>query len=213
MEIQIPSWVVDLASYRKWTHSDEFPEAGRICYLGEVWIDTSMEQLFTHNQVKTEFTIVLGSICKQSQMGTYFTDGANLTNQTADLSTIPDGMFVSNESFDDGSVKLCEGARDGFVELEGSPEMVLEIVSDSSVRKDKTELMKRYAEAGIEEYWLVDARKPPLEFFIYRWDEKKYEETPSKDGFIHSEVFEESFRLVQGENPSGHPRFRLEKSS
>lgn len=34
-------------------HSGEFPETGRICFLdGEVWVDMSMEQLYTHNQVK-----------------------------------------------------------------------------------------------------------------------------------------------------------------
>jgi Uma2 family endonuclease len=123
-------------------------------------------------------------------------------------------MFVSNKTFQDGSVALCEGARDGFVELEGSPEMVLEIVSDSSVRKDKTELMKRYAEAGIQEYWLVDARKPPIEFTIYQLDGIKYKTVPSsKDGFILSGVFNDSFRLVQSENPAGHPQFSLEKIS
>ena len=36
--------------------------------------------------------------------------------------------------------------------------MVVEIVSDSSVRKDNVELRRSYFEAGIPEYWLIDAR-------------------------------------------------------
>ena len=57
--VRIPSWIVDLDSFRRSASSDEFPEAGRICYLcGEVWVDTSKEQVFTHNQVKSEFNLV-----------------------------------------------------------------------------------------------------------------------------------------------------------
>jgi hypothetical protein len=45
--VQIPDWVEDLESFRRWAHSDEFPETGRICYLdGEVWVDMSKEQFF-----------------------------------------------------------------------------------------------------------------------------------------------------------------------
>jgi hypothetical protein len=42
--IRIPAWVRDLASFRQWTHSDEFPEQIRICYLhGDVWVELPME--------------------------------------------------------------------------------------------------------------------------------------------------------------------------
>jgi hypothetical protein len=53
--VRIPLWVRDLASFRLWAHSDEFPEAGRICFFhGEVWVDMSKEQFFSHNQVRAE---------------------------------------------------------------------------------------------------------------------------------------------------------------
>ena len=39
-EIRIPAWVTDLASFRRWTEDDDFPESRRISFLlGEVWID------------------------------------------------------------------------------------------------------------------------------------------------------------------------------
>jgi len=57
--VHIPAWVTDLAAFRRWVRSDEFPEKQRICYLkGEVWVDLSKEPFFSHNQVKGEFTIV-----------------------------------------------------------------------------------------------------------------------------------------------------------
>jgi hypothetical protein len=42
--VRVPAWVHDLASFRRWAWSDEFPDTGRICFLdGEVWIELSRE--------------------------------------------------------------------------------------------------------------------------------------------------------------------------
>ncbi len=63
--VRIPWWILDLDSFRRWARSDEFPEAGRICYLrGEVRVDMSKEKNFTHNQVKSEFSLVIGGLAK-----------------------------------------------------------------------------------------------------------------------------------------------------
>ena len=67
-----------------------------------------------------------------------------LTNDRSNLACQPDGIFVSRKSFESGSVRLIEGEREGYLELAGSPEMGLEIVSTSSVEKDTEELRKLY---------------------------------------------------------------------
>jgi hypothetical protein len=47
--ISVPSWVVDLGSFRRWAEGEDFPEKGRIwCLKGEVWVDMSKQQLFSH---------------------------------------------------------------------------------------------------------------------------------------------------------------------
>ena len=210
-QVEVPEWVNDLASFRRWADSDEFPEEGRICYLGRVWIDLSKEQLFTHNGIKTEFAAVLHTLSKTNQSGRYYIDGARLSNEIADLSAVPDGLFVSWATLNSGAVKLIESADgNGFVELEGSPDMTLEAVSKSSVGKDKSDLKERYWKAGITEYWLVDARNQPPQFTIFRWEPDGYVEVSAQDGWLHSEVFGTTFRLVSGEDPGGNPEFRLE---
>src|SRR5439155_9899957 len=121
---------------RRWTDDDAFPETGRISFLqGEVWIDMSKEQLFSHNQVKTELTRALAGIVKEGRLGRYFSDGAYLSNVDADVSNQPDGLFASAASLAQRRVRIVEGRTEGHVELEGSPDMVLEIVSRGSVRK------------------------------------------------------------------------------
>ena len=43
-EVHIPTWVVDLESFRRWYNSDDFPESGRIDYIqGAVWVDTARQ--------------------------------------------------------------------------------------------------------------------------------------------------------------------------
>ena len=49
-------------------------------------------------------------------------------------------------------MQLNEGKKGGYVEVEGSPDMVLEVISDSSVRKDDVLLRQGYWDAGIGEY-------------------------------------------------------------
>ena len=97
--IQIPGWVVDLDAFRRWARSDAFPDEGRICYLnGAVWVDMSKEELFSHNQVKAEYTRVLASIAKKGRRGRFWPDGARISNVEADISNQPDGIFVLTQS-------------------------------------------------------------------------------------------------------------------
>src|SRR5207245_349957 len=117
-----------------------------------VWVDPSMEELYTHNLVKTEITIVVGSLVKADASGHFLADGMLVRNTEADLSTEPDGIFVSYEALRSGRVVRVQGKKPGCWILEGTPEMVLEVVSATSVEKDTVELRELYWQAGIPEY-------------------------------------------------------------
>ena len=208
--LTIPPSGCGLEEFRRWALSDESPDHAPVFYLaGEVWIDMSKEQLFTHTWLKQRFYQVLGLVSDRKRTGKFFPDGLLLTNEDADLSGNPDGTFVSNASFRSGRVRLIEGAEAGFVEMEGSPDMVLEVVSDSSVEKD-TELLKDlYWKAGIREYWLVDARTDQLQFEIFRRTSRGYSATSKTRGWMKSNVFGQSFRLTRRADELGHPEFTL----
>lgn len=208
-QVSVPSWVTDLTSFRRWADADDFPEDGRICYLnGEVWVDMSKEQVFTHGAAKTEITVVLGSLVKAGQLGLFLADGVMLSNVDADIAVVPDAMFVSTAGLRD-RVRLIEGKDEGYVELEGSPDMVLEVVSRSSVHKDTKVLREAYWEAGVREYWLADARPDPLVFDILRHTARGYRATPKKGGWLASAVFGQSFRLTRQVSTLGHPEYTL----
>ena len=146
----------------------------------------------------------------ESDKGVFLPDGAHLTNLTADISGNPDGVYVSHEAFQTGRVTRVEGKSGGCVELEGTPDMVLEVISDSSVNKDTNVLHAAYALAGIREYWLADAREEILRFEIFRLTAKGYVASRKQDGWIKSPVFGRSFRLTESEDRSGNPKYTLE---
>lgn len=212
--IVIPDWVADLESFRRWSDDDTFPESGRVSFLqGEVWIDMSKEQLFSHNDVKTEVNTVLRVLVRAARSGRYFSDGAFLSNGDADVSNQPDGLFVSTQALREGAVRVVEGRGEGHVELEGSPDMVLEVVSRSSVEKDTEVLRRAYALANIGEYWLIDARDDPPRFDILRLRRGGYSAVRKRAGWARSDVFAHWFRLTRQPGADGYPEFTLEASA
>src|SRR4051794_5304712 len=90
LAIRVPAGAGTLAGFREWIFSDEFPEHGRFSYVqGELFIDLSLEELETHNKVKTEVCRALSTLILERDLGDYYSDRALVTNEAADLSTEP----------------------------------------------------------------------------------------------------------------------------
>jgi Uma2 family endonuclease len=206
--VRIPEWVQDFESFRRWARSDEFPERGRFSHLaGQLWVDLGLER-FAHNQLKGVIAIVVGGLVVQQGRGHFFQDGMRLTHVGAELSTEPDGMFVSHEALDSGRVLLEEG--DDALEVMGTPDMVLEVISPTSVEKDTVVLRKLYWEAGVTEYWLVDSREKTRTFDVLRYGKKGYVAGRKQSGWVNSPIFGKAFRLSEEADQHDLTEFHLE---
>ncbi len=210
--VVIPPSAFTLGGFRKWTCSDEFPERGTITFLGgEIIVDMSPERLGSHNSVKGEIARVVGNLVDDADSGKFYVDGARFVHVAADVSNEPDGMFVLWETFANGTVRDIPTADgDDWIELEGTPDWVLEILSPSSVNKDTVKLLDRYHRAGVPEYWLIDVRDSKLDFTILIHDPDGYRPAPVKAGWQKSQVFGKQFRLIRFSDRRGRPAFRLE---
>ena len=209
-QVRIPGSVVDLPSFRAWAVSEEFPASGRFAYLdGEVWVDMSPEELFTHNRVKGEVAFAILALLKRSRMGHWFHDRTLLSNAEAGLSTEPDGTFVSYDSLRDGRVSYLKSER-GLMEVEGSPDIVLEVVSPSSVRKDTVVLRRLYWLAGVGEYWLVDARGKEPRFDLLRRGRSDWAPSRRRAGWLTSGILGKSVRLSVKPDELGYAEYTLE---
>jgi Uma2 family endonuclease len=210
--VSIPAWVTDYDSFCRWLHSDEFPEEGKVCFiLGKVWVDLSMEEYFSHNQVRGEINRVLGNLMKETTYGRFVPEGMRYNHPETQLSTEPDGMVVSHEAMRAGRVRLTAGKEGESTILVGSPEILIEVVSESSEVKDTEWTMSAYFDAGIAEYWLIDARdEDDVRFDVYKRGKKEFAATRKSGGWVKSAVLGKSFRLVQSEDAEGKPEFTLE---
>ncbi len=74
--------------------------------------------------------------------------------------------------------------------LEGPPDLAIEILSASNVRRDRVDKLALYAEFGVAEYWIVDAHERQIDFLINR--NGKFEvQTPRDDRYqspVHAEL-------------------------
>lgn len=50
--------------------------------------------------------------------------------------------------------------------LEGAPDLVVEVLSAGTTRRDRGEKLALYAETGIREYWIVDPSERQIEFLV-----------------------------------------------
>jgi Uma2 family endonuclease len=199
-QIVVPPSAHTLAGFRAWATSPDFPDRGRISFIDhEIIIDMSPEEIETHNKVKTEVGFVLANLNKRLKLGEFYSDRSLVTNVEANVSNEPDAAFALWETLEQQRLRLVpkDGKEDKYMELEGTPDWVLEIVSDSSVRKDTRRLRERYHRAGIPEYWLIDARRDNLDFQLLVRGETDYTAAAGRGGWQASPVFRRRFRLVR----------------
>jgi Uma2 family endonuclease len=211
--LHIPAKAQTLDGFREWVKSDELPEKMRVTFVnGEITLDMSKEELETHNKVKTAVTVALVNLDPDARAGNVYTDGVLITNAGATVSNNPDGVYLTRESRRAGRVRMVQrkGKAGQYLEIAGAPDWVMEVVSDSSVKKDRQTLRKSYHKAGIREYWLIDARGQEIDFQILVWEGKGYAAAPQKGAWQRSAVFGRFFRLTRRRDEDGDWQYRLD---
>jgi Uma2 family endonuclease len=210
----IPAAAFDLAGFRAWALSPAFPQTGRIDFLaGDLEVDMSPEDLYTHGTIKAELGAQLQILISHSSLGSVFVDRARISSPPGKVSAEPDIVVVLWESVDRGNVREIPSAkkRPGrFIELEGAPDLVVEVLSESSEQKDRKRLPPRYAAAGIPELWLCDARGPVVRFEIRTLKEGQYRLLAADDrDWVSSPLLGRRFKLTREEVRPGRWSYRL----
>jgi Uma2 family endonuclease len=212
LHFTIPSDAHSLEGFRRWAPSEAFPESVAISLIrGELVIEMSPERIEAHNQAKAEIGAALYLLVKQLDLGKFYPDGAWITNDAAALSTEPDATFASWQTLESSRVRLIvhgENEEDG-VELRGSPDWVLEVVSPTSVHKDAELLLTAYYQAGVLEYWLIDARGETIQFTLYTRGLKGFVAATPNEGWFASPIFGREFHLDRERDRIGGWRYTL----
>lgn len=78
--------------------------------------------------------------------------------------------------------------------VEGAPDLVIEVMSPSSIKRDRGSKLKTYAAYSVPEYWIVDPRNKALEQYVledkdYRLNEVYVEDEPVRSERISCASF------------------------
>lgn len=215
--LRIPADAHTYEGFLRWLESDEFPETGRIDFLaGEIDIDMSPEDVGSHSVVKVAISTTLQVLVSHQDRGEVYSDRTRINHPTG-LSVEPDVVVALWETFERGRLRHvppADGDPDRTVAVEGAPDLVVEIISPSSVTKDTKTLPRDYAAAGIPELWLIDARRGRLQFQLHALQDGCYVPIPpDSEGWSLSPVLGELFRLVRHKTRMSTWRYVLEHKS
>ena len=197
--------------------SDDFPEIGRIDRVGgRLYVDLSMQRQQAHGLPKTEIITRVNLRNRDLGFGELTSDITRVFLPEGETSCEPDVVLVSYAALESGRVTETPGADGGDgVELVGPPELVVEIVSPSSVAKDTRALPIGYFSGGVNEFWLVDCRDDEaaeVGFKIHtRGDAALEPVAADADGFAASAVLGKSYRLTRTRGRLDRWRYRLEE--
>lgn len=151
---------------------------------------------------------------EQLELGHLLSDRSRISHPEANWSVEPDIVLISHGAIETGRVTLIPKSSNEpgrFVEIEGVPDLVVEIVSDSSVHKDKQRLLEAYSAAGIPEYWLIDARCEKLSFQINVLSGDSYQPAETDaEGFYKSVILACRYKLHRRHGKGGYWQYSLE---
>jgi Uma2 family endonuclease len=143
---------------REWTYAEfaRLPDDGNRYEViaGELYVTPAPNRL--HQRVSARLIHLFEGFCEERGAGEVYGAPFDVIFGKGDY-VEPDLVFVREDRVDDV-------IRDhGIV---GTPDLVVEILSDSTEQRDRGIKRERYAAYGVPEYWIVDADARHVE--VYR---------------------------------------------
>lgn len=115
-------------------------------------IAMSPRPVINHHEISINIAIIFRSYLKGKTCRAY-ADGVDLYLTPKDR-FIPDGMVV------------CDKNKIKFDGVHGTPNLVIEILSPSTAKRDRGYKKDIYGKSGVQEYWLVNPADKSVEIYL-----------------------------------------------
>jgi len=165
---------------RLYTYEDlrRMPDDGKRYELIGGVIDVAPALARPHQRLVSYLQIIVGSYVLQHQLGELYVAAVDVRLSDHDV-VEPDLVFLRQER-----LHLYNQRGD----IQGAPDLVVEVISPSSEKTDPGAKMALYARSGIPEYWLVNPATKQFQGLVLR--EGQYVEEPLVAGRYRSTVIE-----------------------
>ena len=101
--------------------------------------------LTKHQRIVLNLSLILGPFVRKKKLGEVFVSPVDVVFSHLDV-VVPDLVYVSNERS-----KVVTDKN-----LQGAPDLVVEILSESTRKTDEITKRKLYERFGVKEYWILD---------------------------------------------------------
>jgi len=132
-------------SPRRLTYDDYllFPEDGQRHEVldGEHYVTPS--PFIRHQDISSNLHSVLGPFVRENRLGRIYAAPTDVVLSPHDVA-VPDLLFISNER-----LRILTDRN-----VQGAPDLVIEIISPSTRRRDEGIKLERYDRLGVMEYWM-----------------------------------------------------------
>jgi Uma2 family endonuclease len=158
-----PEWVLELAQLwspqGEWTEEEYFalPDTNRFIELSEGALIMPPHPTHSHQQAVLRLAMLMYEFVQACAPGGIVQVAPLPVRLWPGKIREPDIIFVAREHRDRAGEQFY-----------GPPDLVVEVLSPGTWRVDRREKMVEYAQAGIDEYWLVDPEVGTVEVFVLR---------------------------------------------
>lgn len=140
----------------------------------------------THQDISMNLSALLHFHVKKNKLGKVFAAPMDVYFDKTNVYQ-PDVLFIT------------EKRKDIIGQfIQGAPDLIVEIVSPSSQKKDELEKLAAYGQFGVQEYWLIHPEKQTVGVFLLEDGEMKRTEVFGKNDVLKSGVVE-GFEVLLGE--------------
>jgi Uma2 family endonuclease len=141
----------------EWTYEDykKLPDDGRRYEIIEGVLYVTAAPDFNHQYTVGEIFAALRTYVRQRQLGIVISAPFEVHLPDIGQPVQPDVLFVPAE-------RTPRPGAEGFT---GAPDLIIEVLSQSTARTDRLVKFGAYERAGVREYWLVDPRTHSVEVY------------------------------------------------
>lgn len=141
----------------EWTYEDylKLPNDGNRYEIIEGVLYVANARSADHQFTVTETSRQIGNFVKERKLGRVLVAPFEVHLSERSRPVQPDILFVTGARWPQGHVQFFAGA----------PDLVVEVISPSSVRTDRVVKFTAYEAAGIPEYWIANPHTRTLEVY------------------------------------------------
>ncbi|MEM7129343.1 MAG: Uma2 family endonuclease [Chloroflexota bacterium] len=140
-----------------WRYADyeRLPNDGRRYEIIEGVLFVANAPSYEHQFTSGEISFHLQVFVKQNNLGVVVSAPFEVHLAASIRPVQPDILFIHREQLPNASIQFFDGV----------PNLIVEVISPSSIRRDRNVKFDQYEQAGVAEYWLADPKTRSVEVY------------------------------------------------